>query len=436
MFIKKSAVLVVFGSFLLATPGASALSTISSGQQSAAVVLTPAIPIFALTKGSAAAAGWILDYPDFAQAMATKKWTFELRPTGASIIEADDTAEFTLTDGSGKSLGYTDTSATTNRQASLVFEPNVYSFTLTGADLSKSLIATVAISRGYSSNLKDEKLSFSVPVDSFPVRPTSAGGYVKLLTSFSTTPIAYPKDCKDVEFQYTLNDPYGEISDISFSVIDAKGKIVDSTNAYSSDPGTLKSSISLCPSTLKASTAPYVFQTAVSFDSGTGRLQQTSNVTFKVQSASAQSDAFIASLGAVCQKGAAFKTVKGTNCPSGYKKIVFKSPSTVVWNSLVRVPSSQKGQNLVIYGCVVQFDANTGGSKFRAYTSPTQLQYYGLDGTNSLLAGSSKLLLKLSEKDAFLARVNVTGAYVYTTLGGRTTVPSFAIRDFVKMGSC
>lgn len=436
MFIKKSTVLVVFASFLLATPGASALSTPSTGMQSAAVVATSSIPAFALAKGSVAAAGWTLDYPDFTQAMAANKWSFALRPIGVSTIGAGDFAKFTLSDGSGKELASGFDMAAADRQASFAFDTYVPSYDLSGADLSKPLVATVVINRSLDSSFKDENLSFSVPSGSFPVRPTSADGYVKLLTSFTGAAIPYPKECKDVEFQYIANDPYGEVSLMSFSVIDAKGKIISQKYGDTGNQETYKSSISLCPSDLKDSTAPYTFQTAVSFDLTTGKPDQVSKVAFNLQSASAALDAFVASLGVVCQKGAAFKIVKGATCPSGYKKIVFKSPSTVTWNSLVRMPNSQKGQNLIIYGCVVQFDTNTGGSKFRAYTSPNQIQYYALYGNNSLLSGSSKQLLTLSENDAFLARVNVTGAYGYTTLGGQTTVPSFAIRDFVKVGSC
>jgi hypothetical protein len=53
-----------------------------------------------------------------------------------------------------------------------------------------------------------------------------------------------------------------------------------------------------------------------------------------------------------------------------------------------------------------------------------------------MYTGASKSLLKLSEDDAFAAKVTVSGATTYTTLGGRTSVPSFSIKDFVKIGTC
>jgi hypothetical protein len=113
----------------------------------------------------------------------------------------------------------------------------------------------------------------------------------------------------------------------------------------------------------------------------------------------------------------------------------FTKPTTTQWNSLSRTPNSQKGKNFIVYGCVAQFDANTGGSKFRGYVLPDPAKSY-YSGVNSLLTGNAKSLLKLSEKDAFAAKVYVSGATTYTSIGGRNAVPNFAIRDFVKIGTC
>jgi hypothetical protein len=53
-----------------------------------------------------------------------------------------------------------------------------------------------------------------------------------------------------------------------------------------------------------------------------------------------------------------------------------------------------------------------------------------------MFSGSAKSLLKLKEDDAFIAKVNVSGAISYSTIGNKTSVPSFAVRDFVKIGTC
>jgi hypothetical protein len=65
-----------------------------------------------------------------------------------------------------------------------------------------------------------------------------------------------------------------------------------------------------------------------------------------------------------------------------------------------------------------------------------QQQYYFSDGVNAIFTGSAKSLLKLSEKTAFIAKVNVNGGVAYTTFGGKTSVPSFAIKQFQTIGSC
>jgi len=109
--------------------------------------------------------------------------------------------------------------------------------------------------------------------------------------------------------------------------------------------------------------------------------------------------------------------------------------STIQWNTLTRSAGSLKNRNFMVYGCVAQFDGNTGGSKFRAYALPSPAERY-YDGANSLFTGSAKALLKLSKDDAFAAKVTISGATTYSTLGGRTSVPSFLIRDFVKIGTC
>jgi hypothetical protein len=53
-----------------------------------------------------------------------------------------------------------------------------------------------------------------------------------------------------------------------------------------------------------------------------------------------------------------------------------------------------------------------------------------------MFTGNAKSLLKLKEDDAFIAKVNVTGAISYSTIGNKTSVPAFTVRDFVKIGSC
>ena len=194
--------------------------------------------------------------------------------------------------------------------------------------------------------------------------------------------------------------------------------------------------MSICPNELTDSAAPFTFMTRLEFASNSGKSDLSTSSLFSITTAGLASKALIDSLGLLCQKGATFTTSKRIACSTGFKSLAFKVPDRITWNSLVRVPDSQKGKNFIIYGCVAQFDTNTGGSKFRAYVSAGSQDYYGPSGTNAILSGSAKQLLGLSRNDEFIARVNVSGALSYDTLGGRTKVPAFVVRDFQKTGTC
>jgi hypothetical protein len=283
------------------------------------------------------------------------------------------------------------------------------------------------------------KLAMGYKVD-FPLispkRPTKASEYVKINTEFA--PVAYPSSCSTQEFQYTVADPYQDIDSISFKVIDVNNKEVTSTFGYDPQEGLSKESFDLCPFTLTGTSGPYSFITAVSFKSETGMLSMTDKIAYPLAPQEAKATAALVKMGDYCLKGKSSKVVTpGAKCPAGYKKVVFTTPSEVTWNSLVRMPNSQKGKNFLVYACVAQFDANTGGATFRGYASATPQEYYFTNGVNALFTGSAKDLLKLSENKSFLAKVSVNGGVSYTTtLGGKTTVPSLAIKQFQVLGSC
>jgi len=283
------------------------------------------------------------------------------------------------------------------------------------------------------------KLAMEYQVD-FPLispkRPTKASEYVKINTEFAS--VAYPSSCATQEFQYTVTDPYQDINSVTFSLIDNAGKVISSTYGYDAQEGLSKESLDVCPYALAGTSAPYSFVTSVSFNSETGMLSMVDKITYPLAPQEAKATAVLVKMGDYCLKGKTSKVVTpGAKCPAGYKKITFTSPNEVTWNSLVRMPNSQKGKNFLVYACVAQFDANTGGATFRGYASATPQEYYFTNGVNALFTGSAKDLLKLSENKSFLAKVSVNGGVSYTTtLGGKTTVPSLAIKQFQVLGSC
>lgn len=385
-------------------------------------------------RATATASGWLIDYPDFSQALLDKKWNFILKAVNGNTLDSDDSAEFTLRDGKGKEL-LSDVGYSSGSNGFIEFYDYIRGSDFAGVDLTQPFTATIKISRGYGSALKDATITVVIPVTTFPKRPTSAREYLSLATTFKSIP--YPQNCTAIEFQFSVNDPYNEVSTVEFAVNDSSGKQISSTTSFGTSSGMQKDDIQLCPSALAGSSAPFAFTTKIIFESSTGKLALKDKIAFPLTSKVDEAVARSKSLGDYCVKGSVSKVVTaGLTCPSGFRKVIFVPPSEVAWNSLIRMPSTQKGKNYIVYACVAQFDANTGGSRFRAYASPVQVQYYFSDGMNAIFTGVAKQLLTLGEKSAFIAKVNVSGGVSYNSMGGEIIVPSLAIRQLQKIGRC
>lgn len=385
-------------------------------------------------RGTVTGTSWAIDYPDFAVALQEEKWTWILQGINGNTIGSGDSADFVLTDSKGREV-LNDSGYSSGANGTIEFWDYIDGSDLAGIDLTQPFKGTIKVTRGYGSTLKDAVITVTIPVAGFPKRPSTVSEYVSLQTNF--TSIAFPQSCSQTEFQFNINDPYGEISDVTFTVTDAKGKEIGSTMSFGSASGLQKEDVQLCTYALNGTVAPYQFTTKISFDSGTGKLALSQSIPFPLASKVEEAIAKASTMGDYCAKGSTSKIVAaGAACPSGYKKVNFLVPNDIAWNSLTRMPASQKNKNYVVYACVAQFDANTGGSKFRGYASPVQQQYYFSDGVNSIFTGSAKDLLKLSENTAFIAKVTVTGGVSYSTIGGKTTVPSLAIKQFQTIGTC
>ena len=495
--------------------------------------------------------GWTLTVPDLT--FSSSNWIFVLTPNSPNFFDAGDSVNFTLKDSKGKSIGSSYDYTTTAKKASLDFDIYVYASSFSTIDTVKPLIATAAIERGFGSKLTNVNLTFSVPTTSFPKRPVTFADYLSFSSDLTKLEMPFPKECEALEFKYTMNDPFSEISDIDFSLTDAKGEEIASESAYSSEKGEQKGDFSICGYTIKDATAPFSIGVVITFDDETGKsnlskdyrilnskfpkrpvvfadyltmktdfatteipypkscspfeyqyslndpYEEISSLNFslldgsgkelasdfdftsdaetqtgsislcdftiakavgpfslkasikfssssgktsiesvipvKIENPAVKHLAALNAQGVVCVKGTSFSVVKSGKCASGAKVVSFSEPTEIQWNTLTRSPAQVKGKNFVIFGCVAQFDANTGGSKFRAYASKTPTASW-LSGVNSIFTGNAKSLLKLKEDDAFIAKVNVSGAVSYSTIGNKTSVPSFAVRDFVKIGTC
>lgn len=278
--------------------------------------------------------------------------------------------------------------------------------------------------------------SVKAPSNNFPKRPVTFADYLTFKTDLANTEIPYPKSCSPFEYQYSLNDPYDDISSLEFVLLDGLGKEIATDFDFVSDNLVQTGSLSICDYSIAKSAGPFTIKATVKFSSSTGKLALDQVIPVKVENPAVKHLAALKAQGVVCVKGSTYTVAKSGKCTSGTKIVNFSETTELQWNTLSRSPAQVKGKNFIIFACVSQFDANTGGSKFRAYAARTPQGSSWISGVNSLFSGNAKSLLKLKENDAFVAKVNVTGATSYSTIGNKTTVPSFAVRDFVKIGTC
>ena len=339
--------------------------------------------------------------------------------------------DFQLKDSSGKTL---ESDYATSRDPEVQkSEFNICSYTLKDSAAPYSLVTILNFND--STGKSDLTTTTKLPSNNFPKKPVIFTDYITMKTDFATTEIPYPKSCTPFEYQYSVNDPYGEISSLDFSLLDSSGKPLASDFDFVTETAVQTGSISICDFTIAKAVGPFTLKATIKFSSSTGKPSIETVIPVKIENPAIKYLTTLNAQGVVCLKGSTYSVVKGSACPSGAKAVIFSEPTEIQWNTLTRSPDQVKGKNFVIFGCVAQFDANTGGSKFRAYASKTPSVSW-LSGVNSIFTGNAKSLLKLKENDAFVAKVNVSGATSYSTIGNKTTVPTFAIRDFVRIGTC
>lgn len=388
----------------------------------------------AQAQGTVTQGDWSIVYPDFSKLASDKEWFFEIKANGTNVIEQTDLLWLEIFNSANQSVASgTYLHRGTSAKSVKVETTIIYRDRLASVDSTKGLTAKLRVDRFGLSQLRGGNFTFNIPASTLPKRPILLTDYIKLNSDFSK-PIEFPKECSDVLFSYTMNDPYHDIDQLNFDIVDATGKSLASAYSYGYRSETIQGDMTLCPYSLEAATAPFSFQIEIQFESVINKAPLVSKFPYNLASKYAAVDNLVNQMPTLCQKGNSYKTAKGA-CPSGFKSVSFTTPTTIQWNSLTRSANSMKGKKFLIYGCVAQFDTNTGGSKFRAYSLPAPADRY-YSGANSLYTGAAKSLLKLSKDDAFAAKVVVSGATTYTTLGGRTSVPTFSIKDFVKIGKC
>ena len=110
------------------------------------------------------------------------------------------------------------------------------------------------------------------------------------------------------------------------------------------------------------------------------------------------------------------------------------------WLLIAKDPDAHKGERVIVYGEVKQFDSATGSNGFRANVDgvvhPVKYGYATYETNTVLGAGSGVSLSEVVQDDLFRAEVTVVGSYSYgTQIGGNTTVPMLMITKIEVTGS-
>ncbi|WP_246633257.1 PASTA domain-containing protein [Pseudonocardia nigra] len=105
------------------------------------------------------------------------------------------------------------------------------------------------------------------------------------------------------------------------------------------------------------------------------------------------------------------------------------------WQTIAKDPDSHRGERIIVFGRVTQFDTATGTSVFRASVDGVQHDRIYDYETNTVLSGTTEGLRDIVVDDLFRAEVTVGGTLSYdTTIGGSTTVPVLQIDAITRIG--
>jgi hypothetical protein len=110
------------------------------------------------------------------------------------------------------------------------------------------------------------------------------------------------------------------------------------------------------------------------------------------------------------------------------------------WQVIAKDPDAHKGERIIVYGYVTQFDAATGNDTFRANVdgvehSGDEFAYLDYE-INTVLRGDAAALQDIVSGDLFSAQVTVGGSLSYDTqIGGSTTVPMLMVDTIRVTGS-
>lgn len=107
------------------------------------------------------------------------------------------------------------------------------------------------------------------------------------------------------------------------------------------------------------------------------------------------------------------------------------------WQLLVKAPDEHKGEGYQVWGCITQFDTNTGADEFRAQASHAREVLWYSEGTNAMFRGDKSALSPFVKGDVVLMKVQVLGTTTYVTAEPKlVTAPFFKVIEIAAEGRC
>ena len=105
------------------------------------------------------------------------------------------------------------------------------------------------------------------------------------------------------------------------------------------------------------------------------------------------------------------------------------------WALIARDPEASRGELVVVYGVITQYDVNTGLEQFRADVGHRRERRAFNYPTNTYLYGDPEMFAELIEGDIFKAEVTVFGSLQYdTAIGGTATAVVVAVDSIERIG--
>ena len=279
-----------------------------------------------LTK-AAQAADWRLSSSVLTTSSNPYVWTLKFNAASAdSALGNGDSVELFISDADSNQLADETLTITKSNTTAFSIKISIDPATLTPSWSANSLDGMLIIQ---SASGNQQIVEFPAPITGLPNRPVTADDYVKSNTDYSNTAFVFqPVICTDVPVSAKVNDPYHDVANVLFTLIDGSGNTITQGADESVSNSTFSTSFSICPDDLKGLTSPFNLVLGLAFESTDREYSEVSTpFTWKlyvkpVVKATPTVAAKPKVVKITCVRAKPYSKITTTKakCPTGYKK--------------------------------------------------------------------------------------------------------------------